>query len=40
MGIIETLDAKEWLALNAKLQKKKNYLRKALKKREYLKRAA
>lgn len=37
MGIIETLDAKEWLALNAKLQKKKNALRKALKEKGVLK---
>ena len=37
MGIIETLDAKEWLALNAKLQKKKNTLRKALKSKGVLK---
>lgn len=37
MGIIETLDAKEWLTLNAKLQKKKNALRKALKSKGVLK---
>lgn len=37
MGILETLDAKEWLALNAKLQKKKNALRKALKEKGVLK---
>ena len=37
MGIIETLDAKEWLTLNAKLQKKKNALRKALKEKGVLK---
>ena len=37
MGILETLDAKEWLALNAKLQKKKNSLRKALKEKGVLK---
>ena len=37
MEIIETLDAKEWLALNAKLQKKKNALRKALKEKGVLK---
>ena len=37
MGILENLDAKEWLALNAKLQKKKNALRKALKEKGVLK---
>lgn len=37
MGIIENLDAKEWLAFNAKLQKKKNALRKALKDKGILK---
>ena len=37
MGIIETLDAKEWLTFNAKLQKKKNALRKALKSKGVLK---
>ena len=37
MGILETLDAKEWLAFNAKLQKKKNALRKALKEKGVLK---
>lgn len=37
MGIIETLDAKEWLELNAKLQSKKNVLRKALKEKGVLK---
>jgi len=37
MGIIENLDAKEWLELNAKLQAKKNALRKALKKKGVLK---
>lgn len=37
MGIIETLEAKEWLALNAKLQKKKNALRKVLKEKGILK---
>ena len=37
MGILETLDAKEWLAFNAKLQKKKNTLRKALKEKGVLK---
>lgn len=37
MVIIETLDAKEWLTLNAKLQKKKNALRKALKSKGVLK---
>lgn len=37
MGIIETLEAKEWLTLNAKLQKKKNALRKALKEKGVLK---
>lgn len=37
MGILETLDAKEWLSLNAKLQKKKNSLRKALKEKGVLK---
>ena len=37
MGILENLDAKEWLALNAKLQKKKNTLRKALKEKGVLK---
>jgi hypothetical protein len=37
MGIIETLEAKEWLTLNAKLQKKKNALRKVLKKKGVLK---
>ena len=37
MGIIETLDAKEWLKLNAALQAKKNTLRKALKEKGVLK---
>lgn len=37
MGTLETLDTKEWLALNAKLQKKKNALRKALKEKGVLK---
>ena len=37
MGIIETLDAKAWLELNAKLQSKKNVLRKALKEKGVLK---
>lgn len=37
MGIIETLDAKEWLELNARLQAKKNALRKALKEKGVLK---
>ena len=37
MGILETLDAKEWLAFNAKLQKKKNALRKSLKEKGILK---
>lgn len=37
MGIIETLEAKEWLTLNAKLQKKKNALRKVLKEKGVLK---
>lgn len=37
MGILETLDAKAWLELNAKLQSKKNALRKALKKKGVLK---
>ena len=37
MGILETLDAKEWLNLNAKLQAKKNALRKALKEKGVLK---
>lgn len=37
MGIIETLEAKEWLELNAKLQSKKNALRKALKDKGVLK---
>lgn len=37
MGIIESLDAIEWLKLNAKLQQKKNTLRKALKEKGVLK---
>jgi hypothetical protein len=37
MGIIETLDANEWLGLNARLQTKKNALRKALKEKGILK---
>ena len=37
MGIIETLDAKEWLGFNARLQAKKNALRKALKEKGVLK---
>lgn len=37
MGTIESLDVKEWLAFNAKLQKKKNALRKALKEKGVLK---
>lgn len=37
MGVIETLDAKEWLGLNALLQQKKNALRKALKEKGVLK---
>jgi hypothetical protein len=37
MGIIETLDANEWLGLNARLQTKKNALRKALKEKGVLK---
>lgn len=40
MGIIENLDAKEWLELNAKLQAKKNTLRKALKEKGVLKKGA
>lgn len=35
--MIESLDAKEWLELNAKLQKKKNTLRKDLKEKGILK---
>lgn len=34
--MLETLDAKEWLTLNAKLQQKKNALRKALKEKGVL----
>lgn len=37
MGILESLDPKEWLSLNAKLQAKKNVLRKALKDKGVLK---
>lgn len=37
MWILEKLDAKEWLSFNAKLQKKKNALRKALKEKGVLK---
>lgn len=37
MGILKTLGTKEWLELNAKLQVKKNALRKALKKKGVLK---
>lgn len=37
MGIIERLEPKEWLELNAKLQQKKNVLRKALKEKGVLK---
>lgn len=37
MGILEDLDVKEWLTFNAKLQKKKNILRKALKEKGVLK---
>lgn len=40
MGIIENLDAKEWLELNAKLQAKKNTLRKSLKEKGVLKKGA
>ena len=39
MGIYENLDAKEWLELNAKLQQKKNALRKSLKEKGVLKKA-
>ena len=38
--MIDGLDAKEWLELNAKLQKKKNALRKALKEKGVLKKGA
>ena len=38
--MIDGLDAKEWLELNAKLQKKKNNLRKALKEKGVLKKGA
>lgn len=37
MGIVEKLEPKEWLELNAKLQAKKNTLRKALKEKGVLK---
>lgn len=37
MGIVNTLEATEWLSLNAKLQAKKNALRKALKEKGVLK---
>lgn len=37
MGILESLEVKEWLELNAKLQAKKNALRKALKGKGVLK---
>lgn len=37
MGILNNLDPKEWLELNAKLQAKKNALRKALKEKGVLK---
>ena len=37
--ILDTLDLKEWLALNAKLQQKKNNLRKMLKEKGVLKKA-
>lgn len=37
MGMIETLEPKEWLKLNAQLQAKKNTLRKALKEKGVLK---
>ena len=39
MGILESLEAKEWLGLNAKLQQKKNTLRKALKEKGVLKKS-
>ena len=38
--MFEKLDSKEWLELNAKLQSKKNRLRKALKKKRALKKGA
>ena len=38
--MIDGLDAKEWLELNAKLQKKKNNLRKSLKEKGVLKKGA
>lgn len=38
--MIENLDTKEWLQLNAKLQQKKNALRKALKEKGILKKGA
>lgn len=39
-NLLEKLDVKEWLDLNAKLQKKKNTLRKALKEKGILKKGA
>lgn len=38
MSLIDRMDIKEWLAYNAKLQQKKNSLRKALKEKGILKR--
>ena len=38
--MIENLEIKEWLELNAKLQKKKNALRKELKEKGVLKKGA
>lgn len=38
--MIDGLDTKEWLELNAKLQKKKNHLRKTLKEKGVLKKGA
>jgi len=39
-NIVESIDAKTWLDLNAKLQKKKNALRKSLKEKGVLKKGA
>lgn len=40
VDLIQTLESKEWLELNAKLQQKKNLLRKALKEKGILKKGA